>query len=134
MTARRNDAQVDAAAADGRRAGGGPLAAAPGGVLAALAGPPRPALDERWLGRSRPGRTIELARSADLVGVEWRAPAGARVELRFRGHDGRWSGWLAVGRPPGTATARIARPGVRVGRAGVDRRDARPCSCARRGR
>jgi hypothetical protein len=66
-------------------------------VLAALAGPPRPELDEHWLGQlPAVGLTVELTRSADLVGAEWRAPADARVELRFRGHGGRWSEWVSA--------------------------------------
>jgi hypothetical protein len=70
----------------------------PAGVLAALAGPPRLALEERWLGRLAPGgATIELTRVADLVGVEWQAPVEAGVELRFRGAGGRWSSWVSAG-------------------------------------
>src|SRR5271165_4101393 len=76
----------------------------PGGVLAALAGPPRPVLDERWLGRLEPGTvTIELARVADLIGVEWQAPAAADIELRFRlagGGFGRWASAGAHGHGP----------------------------------
>jgi hypothetical protein len=70
----------------------------PPAVLAALAGPPEPTLEERWVG-SLPAAegAIGLARNADLVGVEWRAPAEARVELRFRGYGGRWSGWVSAG-------------------------------------
>jgi hypothetical protein len=70
----------------------------PGGVLAALAGPPRPVLEERWLGRLGPaGTTVGLGRVADLVGVEWQTPAVAAVELRFRGADGSWSEWVSAG-------------------------------------
>jgi N-acetylmuramoyl-L-alanine amidase len=66
--------------------------------LAALAGQPPPALGERWLGAlPGEGMTIDLDRSADLLGVEWRGPADARVELRFRARDGRWSRWQQAG-------------------------------------
>ncbi len=68
----------------------------PGSVLAALGAPPRPVLEERWLGRLTPsGATIELTRIADLAGVEWRAPAVAGLELRFRDGAGRWSRWVS---------------------------------------
>ncbi len=70
----------------------------PGVVLAALAGPPRPVLEERWLGRLGPaGTTVGLGRVADLLGVEWQTPAQANVELRFRGADGSWSEWVSAG-------------------------------------
>jgi hypothetical protein len=69
-----------------------------GGALAALAGPPRPRLEERWVGRlGIAGATIELASVADLLGVEWQAPAEAGIELRFRGAGGRWSVWVSAG-------------------------------------
>jgi hypothetical protein len=84
-------------------AAGGAIAtgglAHPARVLAALAGPATAALADRWLGTVAAGeRTIELARSADLLGVEWQAPADARLQVRFRGGDGRWSDWIAAGR------------------------------------
>jgi hypothetical protein len=70
----------------------------PGGALAALADPP-PSLSEQWLGRLAMGAsTIELARHADLVGVQWQAPAEAGIELRFRERGGTWSGWVSAGR------------------------------------
>ncbi len=70
----------------------------PPALLAALAGPPRPALEERWLGRLPAAEvTIALARNADLIGVEWQTPPDARVELRFRCPGGRWSGWASAG-------------------------------------
>jgi hypothetical protein len=69
----------------------------PSGALAALAGPRPPALARQSVGSVPPaGRTIELARSADLVGVQWHAPAGAGIELRFRRGDGAWSGWASA--------------------------------------
>ncbi len=81
-------------------AGAGALAGGlvrPGGVLAALAGPLQPVLSERWVGElPAAGHTIELSRNADLLGVEWRAPAQARVELRFRRQGGRWSPWVSA--------------------------------------
>src|SRR5712671_1723427 len=79
---------------------GGALAAGivrPGGALASLAGPPPPALWQRPLGRlPAAGATIELLRPADLVGIEWRAPAGAGVWLRFRSSGGAWSRWASA--------------------------------------
>ncbi len=78
--------------------------ARPPGVLAALAGPPRPVLEARWLGRlgrlgsgSADAMTVRLGRVADLVGVEWQTPAVAAVELRFRRADGGWSEWVSAG-------------------------------------
>ena len=82
----------------------------PGSVLAALAAPSRPTLEGRWLGWLAPGgATIALTRVADLVGVEWQAPADARIELRFRRADGRWSRWVSAG-PHGHGPD---RPGAR---------------------
>ncbi len=79
----------------------------PGGAIAVLAGVPRPALKSLPLGRLSPrGATVELADMADLVGIEWQAPAGAGVELRFRAADGGWSRWS---RPRRTGTARKRR-------------------------
>jgi hypothetical protein len=83
-------------------AGAGALAGGlgrPGGALGALAGPPTPSLSEQWVGRLTPGgATIQLARAADLIGVQWQGPAGAGLELRFRGEDGSWSRWVqAIG-------------------------------------
>jgi N-acetylmuramoyl-L-alanine amidase len=70
----------------------------PGGTLALVSGPPRPILWERALGRlPREGARIELGRSADLVGVQWRVPAAAGVWLRFRRPDGGWSRWASAG-------------------------------------
>ena len=95
MSERRLTRRSLLAASAGAVAGG---MARPGGVLAALAGPPRPRLEERWLGRLAPGATtIALTRVADLVGVQWRAPSGAQIELRFRGRGGAWSGWVSAG-------------------------------------
>jgi hypothetical protein len=90
----------------------------PGGALAALAGPPETQLRDRWLGALQPGvRTIELARNADLLGLEWRAPADAYVQLRFRAQDGRWSDWCSAGasghgpdRRPASATGTVGEP------------------------
>jgi N-acetylmuramoyl-L-alanine amidase len=70
----------------------------PGGALAALAGPARPTLKAKWLGRvSGAGTIVELTSGADLVGVEWQAPATARIGLRVRRPDGSWSGWVPAG-------------------------------------
>jgi len=70
----------------------------PPALLAALAGPPAPALEEHWVGRLPAAEvTVGLAHNADLIGVEWRGPPDARVELRFRTAGGRWSGWASAG-------------------------------------
>jgi len=71
----------------------------PGGALAAaLAGPRRPTVGERWIGRLAPGGvTVTLASSVDLLGVQWQAPVGAAVELRFQGDGARWSAWVSAG-------------------------------------
>jgi hypothetical protein len=69
----------------------------PSGALAALGGPRPPALASQSVGSVPPaGRTIELARSADLVGVQWHAPAGAGIELRFRRGSRAWSSWASA--------------------------------------
>ena len=70
----------------------------PRGALALLGGPPAPTLAQRWLGTVTPqGTTVTLEHPADLVGLEWRAPARAGVWLRFRGRDGGWSSWVSAG-------------------------------------
>jgi hypothetical protein len=70
----------------------------PAVVLAALGGPPPSELRDLRVGSLTPaGRTIDLGRSADLLGVQWHTPVGARVELRFRLPDGRWSPWQSAG-------------------------------------
>ncbi len=70
----------------------------PRAALALLGGPPSPTLEQHWLGALTPkGATIELGHAADLVGLEWQGPAQAGVWLRFRGQDGRWSGWVSAG-------------------------------------
>jgi len=95
MSARRITRRSLLAGSAGAVAGG---LLRPGGALALLAGPPHPTLAERWLGRVTPaGATVELKRPADLVGLEWQAPAQADVWLRFRGELGRWSSWVSAG-------------------------------------
>ena len=95
MSARRLTRRSLLASTAGALAGG---MVRPGGVLAALAGPPPPVLEERWLGRLGPAEeTVRLRRMADLVGVEWQTPAVAAVELRFRDADGSWSEWVSAG-------------------------------------
>jgi hypothetical protein len=70
----------------------------PSGVFGALAGPARVELEERWVGRlASAGLTLQLRRNADLVGVEWGAPANTPVELRFRRYGGAWSTWVSAG-------------------------------------
>jgi len=94
MSARRLTRRSLLASTAGALAGG---MVRPRGVLAALAGPPRPVLEERWLGRlGAAGTTVRLGRVADLLGVEWQTPGVAAVELRFRGADGSWSEWVSA--------------------------------------
>jgi N-acetylmuramoyl-L-alanine amidase len=70
---------------------------APATVLGALVGPPRPRLQERWVGRLGPQPvTITLERLADLLGVEWLAPPQGRPQLRFRTLQGGWSPWVTA--------------------------------------
>ena len=80
---------------------GGALAARyvrPVSAFAALGDDPRPVLAEQQLGSLVAGeRTVALARNADLLGVEWHAPAAADLQLRFRTSNGRWSRWVAAG-------------------------------------
>ena len=83
-------------------AAGGAVASAgltrPARVLGALAGSAAPSLADRWLGTVVAGqRTIELARNADLLGLEWQSPADARLHLRFQRYDGHWSDWVSAG-------------------------------------
>jgi hypothetical protein len=99
-------------------ASAGALAAAmvrPGATLALLSGPPRPSVWARPLGRLPVGvATIDLRRSADLVGLEWLAPADAGVWLRFREADGGWSHWASAA-AHGHGPDRIAFTGSTVG-------------------
>ncbi len=87
----------------------------PRGALAALAPPPRPVLEGHWVGALSPAaRTIELARVADLVGVEWQGPADADIALRFRDGHGRWSAWVSAaahGHGPDEPVDRVRRVG-----------------------
>jgi hypothetical protein len=70
----------------------------PGATLASLGAAARPKVWARDLGAlARGGTTVRLGRSADLLGVEWRAPADADVWLRFRDSPGRWSRWASAG-------------------------------------
>ena len=55
-------------------------------------------LEARRVGSlSQAARTIDLARVADLIGVEWQGSPGAAVELRFRAVGGGWSRWASAG-------------------------------------
>jgi hypothetical protein len=69
----------------------------PAGALAGMGAPPRPRVSERWLGRlGTAPRSVELSGSADLVGLQWRGPAAADVQLRFRAAGGGWSPWVSA--------------------------------------
>ena len=125
-------------------AAGGSLAAlarAPG-VLAASA--PRDALSgsgdevgELALGRLAPGEhTLALGRSADLLALQWREPAGARPELRFQTPAGAWSPWVSAAHaghqdrsesPPGVLGEPLWTGGTRL----VELRSAHALSDAR---
>ncbi len=65
----------------------------PAAGLADSLGAPRSVFD-RWVGsvavQSPP---LHIARRFSLVGVEWKAPAAARIELRARVNGGAWSVW-----------------------------------------
>ncbi len=94
MSARRITRRSLLAASAGALAGG---LLRPRAALALLSAPGVPRLTERWLGQLSPaGVSVELGQPADLVGLEWRAPAGARVWLRFRDRGGRWSSWVSA--------------------------------------
>jgi hypothetical protein len=94
MSARRITRRSLLAASAGAMAGG---LLRPRAALALLSGPGAPTLTQRWLGQLSPaGVSVELGQPADLVGLEWRAPAGARVWLRFRDRQGRWSSWVSA--------------------------------------
>lgn len=76
----------------------GAIMVRPGSTLALLSAPPRPTVWVRPLGSlAATGAAIELGRSVDLVGVEWRAPVDAGVWLRFRESGGGWSRWASAG-------------------------------------
>ena len=66
----------------------------PGRALALERGVARTIVRELWLGSLAAGtRAVNLGQNADLIGLEWRAPRGARVQVRFRGEDGRVTSW-----------------------------------------
>jgi N-acetylmuramoyl-L-alanine amidase-like protein len=70
----------------------------PHAALAALGAPAPARLAARDVGEVGPlAKTVALARPADLVGLEWTAPAGAQPMLRFRAAGGGWSPWLPAG-------------------------------------
>jgi hypothetical protein len=95
MSARRITRRSLLVASAGALAGG---VLRPRTALALLDGPPSPSITEHWLGTLTPTvATIELASSADLVGVEWQGSAQEYISLRFRGRDGRWSSWVSAG-------------------------------------
>ncbi|TMM20510.1 MAG: hypothetical protein E6F96_00090 [Actinobacteria bacterium] len=84
------------AAGAGAMAAGG--LARPAAPLASALGLAPPRLSQRWLGAvPAGGRTITLPPGADLLGLEWAAPAEAGVQLRVGRRGGRWSGWVTAG-------------------------------------
>jgi hypothetical protein len=84
--------------------------------LAHALGPASPRLSERSLGDLRGGTaSVALSPGDDLVGLEWDASAAARVELRLRGADRRWSPWVpAAGCQAPEDGAGAPGPGSRV--------------------
>jgi hypothetical protein len=110
----------------------------PGATFALLSAPPRPTVWELALGRlPAAGATIELRRSADLVGVEWRAPAVAGLWLRFRSPDRAWSRWASAGDHghgpdgPSRGGSSVGDPVWTGGATAVEVRASRPLSGAR---
>jgi hypothetical protein len=80
----------------GAAVGAGALAWAPPALARATPGE----LFSRRVGRLDGGGaplTIDPGRAFALVGVHWREPRAAGIELRARLADGRWSRWLAAG-------------------------------------
>ena len=70
----------------------------PGRALALEPGLSRTLVCERWLGALAAGtHAVGLKRNADLIGLEWRAPRAARVQVRFRSEDGRVTPWAMAG-------------------------------------
>ena len=77
----------------GAVAAGAASVLAPAESLAAALGPP-PGVFSRWVGSLQgTSGVIAAERRFELVGAQWAAPAHARIELRTRGVDGRWSPW-----------------------------------------
>jgi len=75
-------------------AGAGGGLTLPGRALALERGLARTIVRERWLGALAAGtHAVGLKRNADLIGLEWRAPRAARVQVRFRSGDGRLTPW-----------------------------------------
>jgi N-acetylmuramoyl-L-alanine amidase len=99
-------------------AGAGGLAGVvvrPPRAFAALVASPPPVVSDRALGELRPGvRTIELARVADLLGVQWAAGSPVGLQLRFRTPAGSWSSWVGAGPlghgPDGALASHIGEP------------------------
>jgi N-acetylmuramoyl-L-alanine amidase len=97
-------------------AGAVSLARPADGLASAL--DPRPGVFGRWVG-SLNGNAVALVapRRFSLVGVEWAAPADARIELRTRAGDGNWGRWAVASvlghgpdhRPDTAPTASSAR-------------------------
>jgi hypothetical protein len=95
----------------------------PGDSLAAAlrATAPRAAAEailfERVLGplpAGHAGVTVELGRSADLVGLRWSGDPGARVEVRVQGAREGWSRWAQAGER-GHGPEGVLPSGERVG-------------------
>jgi N-acetylmuramoyl-L-alanine amidase len=94
-------------------AGVASLAVPAGGLASALAGPD--GIASRWVGSiDGAATTIAAPGRFALVGVEWAGPRGARIELRTRRPDGRWSRWAlasALGHGPDLGLGGVAARG-----------------------
>ena len=93
-------------------AGAASLVRPAAGVAGALA--PRQPVSGRWIGSlSGVSAPVLAPRRFALVGVEWADPPHARIELRARAPDGRWSPWVVASvlghDPDGTSEGGRAR-------------------------
>ncbi len=87
----------------------------PVGALGALLGAAPTQLHERWIGElGQRAVTIELARGADMLGLQWRTPQSAHPQLRMRTRDGAWGPWVAAG-AHGHGPDAPARAGEQIG-------------------
>ena len=104
----------------------------PHAALAALGAPGAraPQRPERGERSARRARTFALARPADLVGLEWEAPAGAQPMLRYREQRRRLEPVAARGRSRPRPRPRLARS-VQRRRAGLDGRHERAAAALR---
>jgi hypothetical protein len=80
----------------GMAAAGAVSLARPAAGLAEALGPRRPVFS-RWIGAlSGESAPIRLPAVFALVGIEWKGPAAAAIELRAQSSDGGWSPWVTA--------------------------------------